>query len=86
MSETYFLGSSTAQGFRTTFDNVIKDEGIFTYILKGGAGTGKSSLMKKAANEFENYEHVIPILLTLLFLPSRELQLLTERLLMSSIR
>ena len=47
MSETYFLGSSTAQGFRTTFDNVIKDEGIFTYILKGGAGTGKSSLMKK---------------------------------------
>lgn len=59
MSETYFLGSSTAQGFRTTFDNVIKDEGIFTYILKGGAGTGKSSLMKKAANEFENYEHVI---------------------------
>lgn len=59
MSETYFLGSSTAQGFRTTFDNVIKDEGIFTYILKGGAGTGKSSLMKKAADEFENYEHVV---------------------------
>lgn len=59
MSETYFLGSSTAQGFHTTFDKIIKDPDVFTYILKGGAGTGKSSLMKKAADEFENSEHVI---------------------------
>ncbi|MDO5125426.1 MAG: ATPase [Ruminococcus sp.] len=59
MSETYFLGSSTANGFVTTFDSIIKDEKMFTYILKGGAGTGKSSLMKKVANEVENYEHVL---------------------------
>lgn len=59
MSETYFLGSATAQEFQTTFDSIIKDEGMYTYILKGGAGTGKSSLMKKVANKFENDEHVI---------------------------
>lgn len=59
MSETYFLGSMTGHGFRSAFDDVIGNEDYFTYILKGGAGTGKSSLMKKVAAEFENSEHVI---------------------------
>lgn len=59
MSETYFLGSMTAHGFKSTFDSVIGSEDYFTYILKGGAGTGKSSLMKKIASRFENSEHVI---------------------------
>lgn len=58
MSEAYFLGAMTANGFSTEFGKIIADENIFTYILKGGAGTGKSSLMKKAAEHFEKTEHV----------------------------
>ncbi|WP_124101105.1 ATPase [Ruminococcus sp. Marseille-P6503] len=58
MSEVYFLGAMTSNGFSTEFGKVIEDSDMFTYILKGGAGTGKSSLMKKAANYFEKTEHV----------------------------
>ena len=57
MSEVYFLGAMTNNGFSTEFGKTIADEGIFTYILKGGPGTGKSSLMKKAAKHFENICH-----------------------------
>lgn len=59
MSEKYFLGAMTAHGFSTEFSRLIGDKGYFTYILKGGAGTGKSSLMKKIAQEFENDEKVV---------------------------
>lgn len=52
MSE-YFLGSAAAEGFRSDFKRLIAAEGVFTCILKGGAGTGKSSLMKKIAARFE---------------------------------
>lgn len=58
MSEVYFLGAMTSNGFSTEFGKVIEDSDMFTYILKGGAGTGKSSLMKKAANYFEKTQHV----------------------------
>lgn len=59
MSEKYFLGAMTQQGFSTEFGKIIEDGGYFTYILKGGAGTGKSSLMKKVADEFESSEDVV---------------------------
>ena len=59
MSEKYFLGCMTAQGFSTEFGRLIEEGDRFTYILKGGAGTGKSSLMKKIAAEFETDEHVV---------------------------
>ena len=49
----YFLGASTAAGFRTEFEAVINDPGIYTYILKGGPGTGKSSMMRQLAEELE---------------------------------
>lgn len=58
MSEKYFLGAMTAQGFSTQFRSIMADKSFFTFILKGGAGTGKSSIMKKIANEFETTEHV----------------------------
>lgn len=58
MSEKYFLGAMTTQGFSTQFPSIMADKSFFTFILKGGAGTGKSSLMKKIANEFEATEHV----------------------------
>ncbi len=49
----YFLGSMSQGGFKSDFCSEIAKDGVFTYILKGGAGTGKSSLMKRVAKEFE---------------------------------
>ena len=45
MSEKYFLGAMTQNGFSTEFGKIMADKDYFTFILKGGAGTGKSSLM-----------------------------------------
>lgn len=53
MISTYFLGGSSVSGFQTKFHQVIHTPGYFTYILKGGPGTGKSTLMKKIARHFE---------------------------------
>ena len=54
MSESYFLGSSGKNGFFSCFTQIVpKIEGQYTYILKGGPGTGKSSLMRKIADEME---------------------------------
>ena len=52
----YFLGESTPQGYRTDIGRIINREDFYTYILKGGAGTGKSTLMKKIASEFSDDE------------------------------
>lgn len=59
MSEKYFLGCMTQQGFSTEFGRLMEENDRFTYILKGGAGTGKSSLMKRIADEFEKNGHVV---------------------------
>ncbi len=54
MKESYFLGSSGKNGFFSCFSHFTpKIEGQYTYIIKGGPGTGKSSLMKKIADELE---------------------------------
>lgn len=52
--EKYFLGSMASEGFRSDFGKLISADGVYTYILKGGAGTGKSSLMKKIAARFSD--------------------------------
>lgn len=49
----YFLGEATPSGFQTSFGSLMKQDGFFTYILKGGPGTGKSSLMKRLGAFFE---------------------------------
>lgn len=55
MNESYFLGSSGKNGFFSCFNQLTpKTEGQYTYIIKGGPGTGKSSLMKKLATEIES--------------------------------
>ncbi len=54
MNQAYFLGSSAGNGFFSLFNQLTpKIEGQFTYLIKGGPGTGKSSFMKKIADEIE---------------------------------
>ena len=48
----YFLGGASPEGFKTSFDKLIYDGNNFTYIIKGTAGSGKSTLMKKLAAAF----------------------------------
>lgn len=50
----YFLGANTGNGFYSLFDElyVSSDKGRL-YVIKGGPGTGKSSVMKEIANEAE---------------------------------
>lgn len=44
----YFLGCSSPEGFHSFFGELCPaHSGGYTYIIKGGPGTGKSSLMKK---------------------------------------
>lgn len=48
------MGSSGKNGFFSCFSQLMpKTEGRYVYILKGGPGTGKSSFMKKIADEME---------------------------------
>lgn len=54
INQEYFLGTATPKGFYTDFADVISKDGYYTYILKGGPGTGKSTLMKKISEKFEN--------------------------------
>ncbi len=53
-TQEYFLGGTSPTGFRTKFADQINKDGYYTYILKGGPGTGKSTLMKKVAEYFED--------------------------------
>jgi Cdc6-like AAA superfamily ATPase len=49
--KNYFAGGNTAYGFHSFYDSNL--QGLERlYILKGGPGTGKSSLMKKIGNEW----------------------------------
>lgn len=54
--QTYFLGCPTPQGFSTHLFDDIRSHGFTTYIIKGGPGTGKSSMMKKIANSLSDIE------------------------------
>lgn len=50
--EHYFLGSSTPSGFVTPIGELLRDTDNTVYILKGTAGSGKSTLMKKISEAF----------------------------------
>lgn len=51
----YFSGCSSSEGFFSFFSEIYPcNEKWKAYIIKGGAGTGKSTLIKKLACELEN--------------------------------
>ncbi len=57
MNQGYFLGSSGKNGFFSCFSQLTpKIEGQYTFIIKGGPGTGKSSMMKKIASQIEDMD------------------------------
>lgn len=51
----FFLGANSPQGFVSRFDQLdYGEENWHTFIIKGGPGCGKSSLMKRIASLFES--------------------------------
>lgn len=48
----FFLGTNTPQGFVSRFDQLADPlDGWREFVIKGGPGTGKSTLMKRIAAE-----------------------------------
>lgn len=53
----YFAAANGYSGFRSYFDKVFNPFDFDRiYVIKGGPGTGKSSLMKKIADNFQEYD------------------------------
>ncbi len=56
--KNYFAAINSSQGFHSLFEDVFFHDGIkCRYIIKGGPGTGKSSLMRREAKRAENAGH-----------------------------
>ena len=51
MNATYFPGANTGVGFVSRFSGIVPPQAAqhYTYVLKGGPGVGKSTLMRKVA-------------------------------------
>ena len=49
---TFFLGANTGKGFFSLYDR-FPPEGAFLHVIKGGPGTGKSSLMRRIGQAAE---------------------------------
>lgn len=59
-STSFFLGANTPKGFYSLFNELYDpDDNWSMYIIKGGPGTGKSSLMKKVSNEAEKNNYIV---------------------------
>lgn len=47
---TYFAGANTAQGFVSAYPRFVREEDSFrVFYIKGGSGTGKSTILKQCA-------------------------------------
>ncbi len=55
IKQVYFLGGVSPDGFCSKFIEQIKSPEFYTYILKGGPGTGKSTLMRKISEAFSEH-------------------------------
>ncbi len=51
MKKIYFPGANTGKGFFSRFSGIVPrwERAHYTYVLKGGPGVGKNTLMKKVA-------------------------------------
>ncbi len=59
----FFLGANTPQGFVSRFDQLADaSDGWRSFILKGGPGTGKSTLMKRVAKNVEEHCPLVEII------------------------
>lgn len=59
-STAFFLGANTPKGFYSLFNELYNPHDDWNmYIIKGGPGTGKSSLMKKIAKEAEKQNYFV---------------------------
>ncbi|MFZ5354266.1 MAG: ATPase [Bacillota bacterium] len=47
-----FPGGNTSKGFYSFYDHIIPIDAKRIFVIKGGPGVGKSSLMKAVAEEF----------------------------------
>ena len=55
----YFAFMNTSEGFRSFFDDIFDPVVLDAYfIIKGGSGTGKSTIMKKIGDYFEKRGHL----------------------------
>lgn len=55
-NRAYFLGCPTPMGFETHLGDDILSGNFYTYIIKGGPGTGKSTMMKKIAEAISDVD------------------------------
>ncbi len=53
MKTEFFLGANSYDGFYSLYDGFCNGKGDFLYLIKGGAGCGKSSFMKKVGQKAE---------------------------------
>ena len=60
----YFLGANAPTGFYSLYDHLLPpEEARAIYILKGGPGCGKSTLMRQAAARLEEAGHPVEYIL-----------------------
>ena len=58
--DVYFAGANTGAGFRSSYGEIAAEESLERlYIIKGSAGCGKSTLMKKIAADAELAGHSV---------------------------
>ncbi len=56
----YLASANTGLGFVDNFDSILENDGKgYCYIIKGGSGTGKSTMLHKIAEHFENLGYEI---------------------------
>ena len=59
----FFLGANTPQGFVSRFDQLADcDDAWRCFVIKGGPGTGKSSLMKKVAEYLTQQDYPVELI------------------------